>query len=176
MSKLAELYQRESLVKVKNIDTEDFNFRVAGKDYIVKAGSTASMPGYMANHFVSKLTDKIMIDGKKEAQMNNELIRSNYYSKIDQGILNDSIKPVNETIVEASQRTSIELGEEGVKGELPEEDFSEDKQLTNEEAEKVLPKDEDLYPAPKKEEEKVEEEFPDLEKVEEITSEESKKA
>jgi hypothetical protein len=158
------IFNRSDIVRVKNIDNEDFNYRFEGKDYLVKKDETLLMPGSMANHFVYHFVNYLMIKENKILQMREVISRKPYIDKIFLGIEKSAalIEKV-ETQEEKTEREFNEMNE-------PEEDLTAEP-MTEEEAEKVMPKDEELYPDPKKiakeeDEEKTEPEFPGLRKEE----------
>jgi flagellar biosynthesis GTPase FlhF len=70
-------------VTVKNPTSDDFKFRVHGKEYIIGAGETVRMPGFMAWLFVYNMAELL-------AQKNNEYdnrwidetVRAKYYQEV----------------------------------------------------------------------------------------------
>jgi hypothetical protein len=75
-------WKEDQQVTVKNPTEEDFKFKVHSKDYVVEAGSSAKMPGYIAWMFVHKLATKMAMDNDDFIHWNEEGFRQKYYSQI----------------------------------------------------------------------------------------------
>lgn len=86
-------WKEDQQVIVKNPTDVDYKFKVHSKDYMVKAGQTAKMPGYIAWVYASGLATKMAQetnvvedkDGKKTSDWqhwNEEGFRQQYYDKI----------------------------------------------------------------------------------------------
>lgn len=76
------LFNRDDQILVWNPFSDDFDFRVEGQPYIVRAGDKAEMPGYMANMFVKNVVDEMMQKDKKLPQLTNETERQKYVDKV----------------------------------------------------------------------------------------------
>jgi hypothetical protein len=69
-------------VTVTNPTKNDYRFKVFNKDYEVKAGRTARMPGYHAMLFVDGLAKLMAQEDKKFANMIDPELRKEYHDKI----------------------------------------------------------------------------------------------
>lgn len=76
----ATLYNQ---VRVKNIHTRDFVFKVAGEEYLIEAGETRSYPKFMVRPLVKHLIDKIILTKDSTGKsLRNEKLRSELAAKI----------------------------------------------------------------------------------------------
>src|SRR4051812_16039647 len=75
-------WTEEQSVTVTNPTTEDYKFKVHSKDYMVKAGQKARMPGYIAWVYVYGLASQMCQADKTFDRWNEEGFRGIYYKKI----------------------------------------------------------------------------------------------
>lgn len=73
-------------VTVTNPTSEDFTWKVYGKDYMVQAGKTAKMAGFIAWLYVYNQAVKAAQADDKFAQWNDEGFRSEYYDRFVVGV------------------------------------------------------------------------------------------
>lgn len=87
-------FSTDDIVIIKNIDDEAFEFEMFGEPgYVVEAGATERMPGYMARHAMKHLIDKILQKRGDTLQMNNPLMRQELYEQVFQSV-EKVIKPM----------------------------------------------------------------------------------
>jgi len=75
-------WKEDQSITVVNPTKDDFKFKVHSKDYMVAAGQTAKMPGYMAWMYVYKLATQMAIKDKQFLHWNEEGFRQKYYDKL----------------------------------------------------------------------------------------------
>jgi len=75
-------WKEDQQVTVTNPTKKDFTFKVHSKDYVVGAGQTAKMPGYIAWVYVYKLATQMAQAKKDFIHWNEEGFRQKYYDKI----------------------------------------------------------------------------------------------
>jgi hypothetical protein len=98
-------------VTLKNIDDEDFAFRVDNVGYIIKAGETRNFPKFMANLAVKHLVDKILNKKDPEGKLTSMAKkRSEVARKIVLGeeAFERPTVPTSEEIVEKMNRSDLE--------------------------------------------------------------------
>lgn len=81
-------WSEDQQVTVTNPTGDDFKFLVHSKEYVVGAGQTAKMPGFIAWMYVYKLATKMAIDAGDFIHWNEEGFRKTYYDKIVVGVDN----------------------------------------------------------------------------------------
>lgn len=69
-------------VTVKNPTEQDFKFKTHSKEYMVKAGQTVKMPGFIAWKYVYSLGCKMAQDAGDFIHWNEEGFRQKYYDKL----------------------------------------------------------------------------------------------
>jgi len=70
-------------ITVKNIDNEDFVFKVEREQYMIRAGETRVFPKFMVRPMLKHLIDKILIKRDKEGKLlRNEQLRGELAAKI----------------------------------------------------------------------------------------------
>jgi len=70
-------------ITVKNIDNEDFVFKVEREQYMIRAGETRIFPKFMVRPMLKHLIDKILIKRDKEGKLlRNEQLRGELAAKI----------------------------------------------------------------------------------------------
>lgn len=79
-------WTEDQQVTVTNPTSEDFNFKVHGKDYMLAAGKTAKMPGFIAWLYVYGQASKVVQTEGKFARWNEEGFRKKYYDKFVVGV------------------------------------------------------------------------------------------
>lgn len=100
-------WKEDQQVTVTNPTKDSYNFKVHGKDYIVGAGQTAKMPGYMAWVYVYGLACQMAQENSDWSHWNEEGFRKQYFDKLVVGV--DSVL---ETIVPEPQVEAVETFEE----------------------------------------------------------------
>lgn len=144
----AQLFGRDDQVTVKNPLNRDYIFQWDGRKYLLRASTEQPMAGWMAEHYVKEMTNLLMQQNGEQDSLMRESARQPYYKMLvvshSRMVSVDSKDPDGDITV---------LGEEAVSGApkkgLKLADASDD--LVDKELDiDALPKDEDLYPAPKK--------------------------
>jgi hypothetical protein len=69
-------------VTVKNPTNEDFKFKAHNKDYMVKAGQTVKMAGFIGWRYVYSLACKMAQDANDFIHWNEDGFRQKYYDKL----------------------------------------------------------------------------------------------
>jgi len=146
-----QLFGRDDQVTVVNPLNKDYIFQWDGKRYLLRASSKQAMPGWMAEHYVKEMTNKLMQDEGLQNVLMVESKRQPYYDKL---VISHSKMATIDSAGDAGDITV--LGEDtplspngAPKGGLKVADKDDpliDEELNLDE----LPKDEDLYPDPKK--------------------------
>lgn len=133
-------------VTLFNPTTEDFTWGFNGATYRLKAGVMRVFPGGVAELGVKHLVDKLIINDGKTLRMNDQSVRISYADKI--------IKRV-EKLAEPEREEDVSFNE-GIEAEISGDtvDLDEPTPMDIDD----MPKDEDIYKAPVKEED----EFPGL--------------
>lgn len=72
-------------VTVTNPTKADYHFKVHSKDYVVDAGATVKMPGFMAWVYVYGLSSQMAQADKEFMHWNEEGFRKQYYEKLVAG-------------------------------------------------------------------------------------------
>lgn len=81
-------WTEDQQITVTNPTADDFSFKVHGKDYVLEAGRTAKMPGYIAWVYVYEQSVKaVQADGKFN-RWNEEGFRQEYFDKFVAGVDN----------------------------------------------------------------------------------------
>lgn len=120
-------WTEDQQVTVKNPTKEDFNFKVHSKDYVVKAGKTVKMPGYIAwvyvYHIACQLAQNtnVRVDENKNKiseyiRWNEEGFRQSYFEKFVVG--------TEALVQEVIEEPEIEFDEVDDEGELDKEEVS----------------------------------------------------
>ena len=52
---------RYDTINFTNIDSEDFDGKWGGEEYLIKAGKTKEFPAFLAEHLTKHLVDKILL-------------------------------------------------------------------------------------------------------------------
>lgn len=103
-------WKEDQQVTVTNPTSEDFAFMVHSKSYVVAAGSTAKMPGYMAWVYVNKIAVQMAQKAGDFSHWNEEGFRKTYYDKIVVGV-----DDVMQTVVPEPQIEPLSTPETTVK-------------------------------------------------------------
>lgn len=97
-------WSEDQQVTVVNPTKDDFKFMVHSKEYVIGAGRTAKMPGYIAWMYVYKLATKMAINAGDFNRWNEEGFRNKYYDKLvagtDEVVQTVELDPVVETFDE----------------------------------------------------------------------------
>lgn len=75
-------WSEDQPVTVINPTGQDYQFQVHSKPYIVKAGQTVKMPGFMAWLFVYGLASQMAQDAGEFLHWNEEGFRKKFYDKL----------------------------------------------------------------------------------------------
>jgi hypothetical protein len=87
-------FTTDDIVELRNIDNEDFEFSVYGvPGYLIPAGQTEKMPGYMAQLCMKHMCDQVMQKRDMVQLMNNKVARDEIYEEIFVGV-EPTIKPM----------------------------------------------------------------------------------
>lgn len=150
----AQLFGRDDQVVVKNPLNRDYIFRWDSKQYLLRANAKQPMAGWMAEHYIKEMTNLLMQQNGKSEQMMMEKYRQPYYdmlvishsqmASIDSEDNDGDIVILGEETTPTAN-TATPKKKKGVKLAHAEDDII-DSELNIDD----LPKDEDLYPAPKK--------------------------
>lgn len=81
-------WKEDQQITVTNPTSEDFKFKVHNKDYILEAGKTAKMPGYIAWMYVYGQSTKMAQADREFNRWNEEGFRQQYYDKFVAGVDN----------------------------------------------------------------------------------------
>lgn len=105
-------WQEDQQVTVTNPTENDYPFKVHNKDYELKAGETAKMPGYIAWVYVYGVASEMCQKANEFNRWNEEGFRNKYYDKIvvatDAVIEKIEVQPTIETIHTTHQDDSVE--------------------------------------------------------------------
>lgn len=95
-------WTEEQSVTVTNPTEKDYTFMVHSKPYVVKAGQTARMPGYIAWVYTYGLATQMSQADKTWGRWNEEGFRNKYYDRIVVGADNvvEFVAPEPEVEVE----------------------------------------------------------------------------
>lgn len=115
-------WTEDQQITVTNPTSDDFKFKVHNKDYLLEAGRTAKMPGYIAWMYVyGQATKLVQADGKFN-RWNEEGFRQQYYDKFIAGV--DELVQVIETdepdVQTFTDEPSLPLGGETYTPEIEE--------------------------------------------------------
>lgn len=99
-------WAEDQTVTVVNPTDKPFNFKVHNKDYVVQAGQTAKMPGYIGWVYVYGLASQLCQDAKEFGRWNEEGFRKKYYDKVVVGA--DDV--VQQVVVEPTVEDATDLG------------------------------------------------------------------
>lgn len=94
-------WAEDQTVTVTNPTKNDYAFKVHSKDYIVKAGQTAKMAGYIAWVYTYGLACQMAQDEHQFSHWNEEGFRQKYYERIVIG----SDEAVQTVVVESAVET-----------------------------------------------------------------------
>jgi len=153
------MFGKHDIVTVKNPTDRDFNFSVDGEGMVVGAGETKGFPGMVANLYVKHMIDHLIISNNQVKKMLDMEYRKEVSGQIVMKVEKVNFTEPKRTTASEARQLTDEL-DKRTSDTLPEDKDFNDPEETVESLEAKMPKDEDLYPAPKKEE--VEEEFPTL--------------
>ena len=101
----SETFTADDIVTIKNIDGEAFEFTLYGETYLIPAGESAPMPGYMAAHAIKHMIDEMMQKDGKTRLTNQPNERKLYYERIFVGV-EKTLKP---KIITDSERARAEF-------------------------------------------------------------------
>lgn len=79
-------WAEDQQVTVTNPTSEDFKFKVHGKDYMLSAGKTAKMPGFIAWKYVYDQSVKAAQADGKFTSWNDEGFKQTYFEKFVAGV------------------------------------------------------------------------------------------
>lgn len=79
-------WTEDQRVTVTNPTAEDFKFKVHNKEYVLEAGRTASMPGYIAWLYVYNQAVKAAQSDNQFGSWNEEGFRQQYYDRFVAGV------------------------------------------------------------------------------------------
>jgi hypothetical protein len=79
-------WTEDQQVTVTNPTAEPFHFKVHNKEYMVGAGKTARMPGYIAWVYVYNMASQLCQTDKRFDRWNDDGFRQQYYDKVVAGI------------------------------------------------------------------------------------------
>lgn len=99
-------WTEDQTITVVNPTDQNFPFKVHNKDYVVGAGQTAKMPGYIAWLYVYGLASKLCQDNREFNRWNEEGFRNTYYDKLVIGA--DDV--VQQVILEPKVEDATDLG------------------------------------------------------------------
>ena len=88
-------WTEDQQVTVTNPTSEDFTWKVHGKDYLLGAGKTAKMPGFIAWLYVYGQSVKMVQADGKFGRWNEEGFRQEYFDKFVAGV-DDLVQIVQE--------------------------------------------------------------------------------
>lgn len=88
-------WTEDQQVTVTNPTSEDFKFKVHSKDYMLAAGRTAKMPGFIAWLYVYEQAVKMAQADKVFPSWNEEGFRNKYYDKFVIGV-DDLVQMIDE--------------------------------------------------------------------------------
>lgn len=108
-------WKQDQQVTVTNPTENDFKFKVHSKEYLVGAGQTAKMPGYIAWVYVHKLATQMAQKDNAFIHWNEEGFRQKYYEKIAVGADDivqsftpePQVEPLSDTVEETSTESSV---------------------------------------------------------------------
>lgn len=96
-------FTTDDIVELQNIDDEDFEFSVFGVDgYLIPAGQTEKMPGYMATLCLKHLCDIVMQKRGETQMLNNPIARAKVYDEIFVGV-EPTLKPMPKNDAQRAQ-------------------------------------------------------------------------
>ncbi len=148
------MFGKHDIVTVTNPTEDDFSFAVDGEGMVVEAGATKRFPGMVANFYVKHMINHLITSENQVKKM----LDMEYRQEVS-GRIVVKVEKVNYTAPDSTTASEARhLTEELNTRELPEDKDFDAPEATLEDVEK-MPKDEELYPAPRKD---VEEEFPTL--------------
>lgn len=81
-------WKEDQQVTVTNPTPDDFRFKVHNKEYMLEAGRTAKMPGYIAWMYVYNQAVKAAQADDKFSSWNEEGFRQTYFDKFVAGVDN----------------------------------------------------------------------------------------
>lgn len=96
-------WTEDQQVTVSNPTAEDFRWKVHGKEYLLGAGKTAKMPGFIAWLYVYNQAVKAVQEDGKFNRWNDEDFRPQYYERFVVGI--DEL--VHEVAVEQEPEVTV---------------------------------------------------------------------
>lgn len=102
-------WAEDQSVTVTNPTDKDYPFKVHNKEYMIKAGQTAKMPGYIAWVYVYGLASQIAQADKTFSRWNEEGFRTQYYEKLvvgaDDVVQTIVSEPTVETFADPESKT-----------------------------------------------------------------------
>ncbi len=96
------------LVNFTNIDDEDFVCNWDGEEYLIKAGDTKAFPGFLVDHLIKHLVNKILLK-KGVDNYGNPIKREPLEKQIKGEIVLEKSKTEDEGIKEEIEKTQKEL-------------------------------------------------------------------
>lgn len=88
-------WKEDQQVTVTNPTATDYHFKVHNKEYVLGAGKSAKMPGYIAWVYVYGLSTQLVQADGKFNRWNEEEFRKEYYEKLVVGV-DEIMQPVQE--------------------------------------------------------------------------------
>ena len=144
-----QLFGRDDQVVVVNPLNTPYIFMWDGKRYRLAPNVEQPMPGWMADHYVKEMVNLLMSNDERQKELTNEASRKSYYDKIIRS--HTKMTSIDDP---ASSDEIIELGGQKTiaqaKGKVLKVADPDDSPIDKELELDTLPRDEDLFPDPKK--------------------------